>query len=83
MSPEDAFTHIGVKKTTHRKVSVLAKVLDDTDIYSLVEYWADQEWAHARAAGLVTDAMLSRSNTAHVIGKPFAAKKQVGKKVTA
>ena len=55
------FTHIGVKKSTQRKVSILAKVLDDTDMYSLVEFWANSEWENALKAGLVTDAMLTRS----------------------
>ena len=69
------FTHIGVKKTTQRKVSILAKVLDNTEIYSLVEFWANQEWENARAGGLVTDAMVTHAKTAHVIGKPFTTKK--------
>lgn len=56
------FTHIGVKKSTHRKVSILARVLDNTDIYSLVEFWANTEWENARSAGLVTDAMLEKNS---------------------
>lgn len=71
------FTHIGVKKSTHRKVSILAKVLDDTDIYSLVEFWANTEWENALKAGLVTEAMLTqKTQTAHVIGKPFTSKRK-------
>jgi hypothetical protein len=71
------FTHIGVKKSTHRKVAILAKVLDDTDIYSLVEFWADTEWKNALKAGLVTDAMLTqKTRSAHVIGKPFDSKRK-------
>ena len=51
------FTHIGVEKPTQRKIALLAKALD-TNIYSLVEYWADLEWKSALKAGLVTEAML-------------------------
>lgn len=81
---ETKFTHIGVKKLTQRKVSILAKVLDDTDMYSLVEFWADTAWQSAIEAGLVTNAMLKQDKTAHVIGKPFnSTEKKLGKRVTA
>lgn len=81
---ENKFTHIGVKKLTQRKVSILAKVLDDTEMYSLVEFWADSAWQSAIEAGLVTNAMLKQDKTAHVIGKPFASpSKKLGKRATA
>ena len=71
------FTHIGVKKLTQRKVAILAKVLDDTDMYSLVEFWADTAWESAIKAGLVTNAMLTqKTQSAHVIGKPFTSKRK-------
>ena len=71
------FTHIGVKKLTQRKVAILAKVLDDTDMYSLVEFWADTAWDSAIKAGIVTDAMLTqKTQSAHVIGKPFTSKRK-------
>jgi hypothetical protein len=54
------FTHVGVTPATQRKVALLAKALD-TNIYSLVEYWADKEWQDALKAGLVTPAMLKPS----------------------
>lgn len=68
---ETKFTHIGVTKKTHRKAAILAKVLDNTNIYSLVEFWADSAWQSAIDAGLVTNAMLNQDKSAHVIGKPF------------
>ena len=74
---EDKFTHIGVKKTTQRKVAILSKVLDNTDMYSLVEFWANTEWENALKAGLVTEAMLTqKTQSAHVIGKPFTSKRK-------
>jgi hypothetical protein len=57
---DNDFTHIAVKRETQRKAAILAKVLDDTSIYSLVQYWADQEWKAALDAGLVTDKMLEK-----------------------
>ncbi|GEM_PF-6706539 len=55
---EDEFTQLRIKKYTRRKIAILAKVLENVTIYSLVEYWADQEWQEALKAGLVTKAML-------------------------
>lgn len=52
------FTHIAVKRETQRKAAILSKVLDGMSIYSLVAFWADREWKDAKAAGLVTDAMI-------------------------
>ena len=76
-SEEDKFTHIAVKKSTQRKVSILAKVLDNADMYSLVEFWANNEWDNAIKAELVTNAMLKQEKrSAHVIGKPFISKKK-------
>lgn len=78
---ETKFTHIGVTKTTHRKAAILAKVLDNTNIYSLVEFWANSAWDSAIEAGLVTNAMLNQDKpAAHVIGKPFTATKNTGSK---
>lgn len=78
---ETKFTHIGVTKTTHRKAAILAKVLDNTNIYSLVEFWANSAWDSAIEAGLVTNAMLNQDKqTAHVIGKPFTGAKKTGSK---
>jgi hypothetical protein len=84
MDNEDTkFTHIGVTKTTHRKAAILAKVLDNTNIYSLVEFWANSAWDSAIEAGLVTNAMLNQGKqSAHVIGKPFTATKKSGSKAT-
>ena len=53
------FTHIGIEKQTQRKISILAKALE-TNIYSMVGFWADHEWNTALKAGLVTDAMLGK-----------------------
>lgn len=77
---ETKFTHIGVTKTTHRKAAILAKVLENTNIYDLVGLWADSAWDSAIAAGLVTNAMLNQDKSAHVIGKPFTATKKSGNK---
>ena len=65
------YTHIGVKFETQRKVAILSKVLDGTNMYSLVEFWADKEWADAKAAGLVTDAMIGKKTRGE--GKKAAA----------
>lgn len=58
--PDEKYTHVAVKPATQRKVALLAKAMDVT-IYSLVEYWAEQEWESAQKAGLVTKAMLKTS----------------------
>jgi len=65
--PTNKFTHIGVEKSTQRKVSLLAKV-HGCDMYDLVAIWADASWNQAKVAGLVTDAMLEPQK-AHVVGK--------------
>lgn len=70
------FTHIGVKKSTQRKVAILAKVLDDTDMYSLVEFWANTEWENALKAGLVTDAMLTQKRADKQSSQPKAIDKK-------
>jgi hypothetical protein len=57
--PEKKYTHVAVEPPTQRKVAILAKAMDVT-IYSLVEYWANQEWQAAQKAGLVTEAMLKQ-----------------------
>lgn len=57
---ENEFTHVGVTKETQKKISILAKVLDEK-IYELVALWADSEWDSAEGAGLVTQAMLEPS----------------------
>jgi len=54
---DNEFTHLGVKKPTHRKTAILATALGLT-IYDLVEEWAQREWTEALHEGLVTDAML-------------------------
>ncbi len=64
------FTHVGVTVETQRKIAILAKALD-TNIYSLVEIMAEQEWKSAAKAGLVTDAMLEPKK-AHYAGKGVA-----------
>lgn len=64
--PND-FTHVGVTTETQRKTAMLARALD-TNIYSLVEFWANQEWETAKKKGLVTDAMLA-TKQAHFAGK--------------
>jgi len=72
---ETKFTHIGVTKTTHRKAAILAKVLENTNIYDLVGFWADTAWDSAIEAGLVTNAMLNQGKSAHVIGKTLKENK--------
>jgi len=52
------FTHVGVKTSTQRKIALLAKA-QDTNIYDLVEFWAQADWDLAVKSGLVTNAMLS------------------------
>lgn len=54
---ESEYTHVGVKKPTQKKISILASVLGEK-IYELVECWADDEWDSCKRQGLVTDAML-------------------------
>ena len=63
---QNEFTHVGVTTETQRKIAMLAKALD-TNMYSLVEYWANQEWETAKSKGLVTDAMLD-AKKAHFAG---------------
>lgn len=56
------FTHIGVKKLTQKKISLLAQVANGGQrmhIYDLVDAWADGAWEEAKQAGVVTDAMLN------------------------
>ena len=64
---QNDFTHVGVTTETQRKTAVLAKALD-TNIYSLVEFWANQEWESAVKKGLVTNAML-KPQKGHVVGR--------------
>lgn len=59
---DKTFTHIAVKRETQRKAAILSKVLDGVSIYSLVAFWADKEWKEAKAAGLVTDAMIKKQS---------------------
>jgi hypothetical protein len=58
MQQGSRFTHIGVEKTTQRKITLLAKVRG-RNIYEMVGEWADEAWEIARATGLVTDAILT------------------------
>lgn len=76
---ETKFTHLGVTKITQRKIAILARVLENTNIYDLVGFWADSAWDSAIAAGLVTNAMLNQDKSAHVIGKPFTGTKKAKK----
>ena len=61
------FTHIGIEKSTKRKITILAQV-HGIDIYKLTEILADAAWETAREAGLVTDAALENTDKAHVVG---------------
>lgn len=62
---ENDFTHVGVTKETQKKISILAKVLDEK-MYELVELWANSEWDSAEGAGLVTRAMLGNGQASAV-----------------
>ena len=48
----EKFEHLRVKTKAQRKVQLLARAMD-VDMYSLVDYWADNEWESAKKAGLV------------------------------
>lgn len=56
------FIHLRIKEGAQRKVRILARALD-VDIYSLVDYWADNEWKSALKAGLVTAQMLKTNKS--------------------
>ena len=56
------FTHIGVLTDTQKMIGILARVANGgqgMNIYSLVDAWAKDAWEEAKAAGFVTDAMLT------------------------
>ncbi len=55
------FTHVAVTRPTQRKVALLAKVLN-TNIYGLVEFWAETEWKNVLKAGLVTETMINTTD---------------------
>jgi hypothetical protein len=57
MTTESTFTHLIIKKTTRRKISLLATVLDER-IYKMLDTWAELEWRRALKVGLVKDSML-------------------------
>jgi len=51
------FTHIGLSKTSKRKIALLAQA-QNVYIYELAEYLIDQDWERAVKAGMVTEAVL-------------------------
>ena len=57
MEPESTFTHLIIKKTTRRKISILATVLDEKS-YKMMDTWAEMEWNRALNVGLVRESML-------------------------
>lgn len=62
---ESNFTHVGIRKDTKLKITILAKVLGRKQ-YRLLEIWVDDAWKLAKKAGLVTDAMLDPEDTDNV-----------------
>ncbi len=72
---DKSFTHIGLKKSTKKKIQILSAVMGP-NIYELVAIWANDAWEQAKKAGMVTDAMLEET-PAHWVGED---KKSKGKK---
>lgn len=63
------FTHIGVLTDTQKMISILSRIANGgqgVKIYNMVDAWAKDAWEEAKAAGVVTDAML-KSTPAHWI----------------
>lgn len=64
------FTHIGVLTDTQKMISILSRIANGgrgVKIYNMVDAWAKDAWEEAKAAGVVTDAML-KSTPAHWVG---------------
>lgn len=62
------FTHVGLEKPAKKKIAILATIRGGS-IKSLVGEWADLYWEQAKAAGLVTDAMINVPTEAPSKGK--------------
>jgi len=61
MAEQSEYTHVGVLKTTKKKIAILKSVANNgqgMEINQLLETWAQNAWEEAKKAGLVTDAML-------------------------
>lgn len=60
MAEDTKYTHIGIEKTTQRKIAILAPITGKK-IYELVAGWAEAAWESAKATGQVNDRMLGLS----------------------
>ncbi len=58
------FRPIAVPRQTKRKIVILAKILDNGPVYSIVQRWAEKEWNEALKAGLVNNSMLKEKDKA-------------------
>jgi hypothetical protein len=78
MAEDSKYTHVGVLKSTHKKIAILKTVANGgqgVDMYQMIDAWANQAWEEAREAGLVTDAMLPADVKAHWVGMDVASGK--------